>query len=563
MRFENLTLVVPLFIGAALTAHSQSPVAAPLPAIKQNGAVRHLFVDNKPFVMLSGELHNSTASSIEYLKPVLDNLVASHLNTVISTVSWELLEPEEGRFDFSLVDAQIQEARKRNLRLVLIWFGVFKTAHASYVPHWVKADRKRFPPMVLKPKPDRRTIFPLGALSVGEGGVGALTPFSEETLKADTKAFRAFMRHLRQVDPQHTVIMVQVENEPGSFGDSRDRSALAEAAWSKPVPAELMTYIAEHKWTLLPEMQEILDRQGNRTSGTWAEVFGTDERADEIFMGYYSARFVGELAKAGKAELNLPMFVNAFLVIPGLLPGQYPSGGPVHRLIDIYHAGAPAIDVLSPNAYAPNFKETCAQYARGGNPLLIPETNPLAGNLFWAVGHHATLAWAPFGSIETIKPGGQLANAYKALGAILPQLTKWQADGKVKAILVTDGEEQQPLQLGGYRITLEKERRPGPSAPAASPEPAPGQAPTVDHRPFAIVVNTAPDEFLFIGANGVPKFEIGSRGPLHVAVSSKDEVRYENGKWITGRRLNGDEAGHGLPGNGDIGMLKIRLVRFD
>ena len=552
---------------ALIAQTAKAPVAAaPLPVIKQNGAVKQLFVDNKPFVMLSGELHNSTASSIEYLKPVLDNLTALHLNTVISTVSWELTEPEEGRFDFSLVDAQIQEARKRNLRLALIWFGVFKTAHASYVPHWVKANRRRFPPMVLKPRPERRTLFPLGALSVGEGGVGALTPFGEETLKADIRAFRALMRHIRQVDPQHTVIMVQVENEPGSFGDSRDRSPLAEAAWSQPVPADLLQFLTQHQWTLLPETQEMWNRNGNKTSGTWPEVFGSDERAEELFMGYYCARFVGELAKAGKAELNLPMFVNAFLVIPGLAPGQYPSGGPVHRLIDIYHAAAPAVDVLSPNAYAPDFKGTCAQYARGGNPLLIPETGPLAGNLFWAVGHHATLAWSPFGSIETLDPDGQLGNAYKVLSDIMPQLTKWQADGKVDAILVADGEEPQPLTLGGYRITLEKERRPGPPSPVTGATPAaaagPGSTPTVDLRPFAIVVNTAPDEFLFIGANGVPRFEIGSRGPLHVAVSSKDEGRYENGRWIAGRRLNGDEAGQGLPKE-RVGMLRIKLVRFD
>src|SRR5262249_6141279 len=157
--------------------------------IRQNGAVKQLFVDGKPFIMLSGELHNSTASSMEYLKPVLHNLEALHLNTVISTVSWELTEPQEGSFDFSLVDAQINEARVRNLRLVLIWFGTYKTAHSSYVPRWVKADRKRFPPMVLSAHPKHQPFIPLGGLAVGDGGVGALTPLGEETLKADGRAF--------------------------------------------------------------------------------------------------------------------------------------------------------------------------------------------------------------------------------------------------------------------------------------------------------------------------------------------------------------------------------------
>jgi hypothetical protein len=570
-------LVGILLLGGALACAQNS---APLPVIKQNGAVKQLFVDNKPFIMLSGELHNSTASSAEYMKPVFDNLAALHLNTVIGTVSWELIEPEEGHFDFSSVDAQITEARRTNMRLVLIWFGTYKTAHSSYVPAWVKADRKRFPPMVFNPRPDRRTLFPLGALSVGEGGIGALSPFGQETLKADAAAFRALMRHLREFDPQHTVIMVQVENEPGAFGDSRDRSPLAEAAWAGLVPSDLLGYMVQHKTALMPELLEIWGRNGYKSSGTWAEVFGTDERADEIFMGYYAGRFVGEVAKAGKAELNLPMFVNAFLVIPGLLPGQYPSGGPVHRLIDVYHVAAPAIDVLSPNAYSPDFKGICALYARGGNPLLIPETGAVAGNLFWAVGHHAALAWSPFGSVESLKPEGQIGAAYRALASVMQQLTQWQAEGKVDAILVVDGEDAKPISLGGYKISLVKERgfmpalEPQPAGQSGAPAPAAGAQPSTatpaplfgppanDKRPFAIVINTAPDEFLFIGANGVPKFTVNSSGPANVAVAAKDDGRYENGKWVPGRRLNGDEVGQGLPDAG-IGMLMIKLVRFD
>jgi hypothetical protein len=531
-----------------------------MPEIRQNGAVKQLFVDGKPFIMLSGELHNSTASSVESLRPVFEHLAALHLNTVIGTVSWELMEPEEGKFDFTLVDAQINEARRHNLRLVLIWFGTYKTALSSYVPHWVKADRKRFPPMVLSAQPKHPPLFPLAGLFVGDGGIGALTPFGEETLKADAKAFRAFMRHIKQVDPQHTVIMVQAENEPGCIGDSRDRSPQAEKAWAGPVPAELMSFLTKHKATLVPELLEVWGRNGYRTSGTWAAVFGDDAWADDVFMGYYAAKFTGEVAKAGKAELNLPMFVNAFLAIPGRFPGQFPSGGPTHRLLDVYHAAAPALDVLTPNAYGPDFKGVCALYARAGNPLLIPETSATAGNLFWAVGHHAALAWSPFGWIERLAKDGQIAQAYQVLGAMMPQLAEWQAAGQMRAILVVDGEEAKPLSFGGYKISLMKSGR-GPDGPTAPP-PSPFGPPTDDKRPFAIVVNTAPDEFLFIGANGAPKFETDSPGPAKVAISSKEEGRYEEGQWVRARRLNGDEAGLGLPDT-RIGLMKIRLVRFE
>jgi len=79
-------------------------------------------------------------------------------------------------------------------------------------------------------------------------------------------------------------------------------------------------------------------------------------------------------------------------------------------------------------------------------------------------------------------------------------------------------------------------------------------------RPFAIVVNTAPDEFLF-GANGDPVFTIDS-GPGKILVSSKDEGRYENGKWIAGSRINGDELFQSGEPRTNVGMLKVKVVRI-
>jgi beta-galactosidase GanA len=188
------------------------------------------------------------------------------LNTVIGTASWELVEPEEGVFDFSLVDAQIHEARQRNMRLVLIWFASWKNASSSYAPYWVKSDRKRFPRMLLKGKSDSGIGAKLATV-MEENGTVPVSPLGAETLKADSNAFRALIRHIKQVDPQHTVIMMQVENESGSLGSTRDHSALADAAWAKPVPADLLNYFIKNKAALLPEMQEVWGRkwlQGER-----------------------------------------------------------------------------------------------------------------------------------------------------------------------------------------------------------------------------------------------------------------------------------------------------------
>lgn len=565
MSARSLTFLIPLLLLASSNSGAQT---APLPQIRQNGAVKQLFVDNQPFLMLAGELHNSSASSIEYMQPIWDKLAGMHLNTVIGTASWELVEPSESRYDFSLVDAQIVNARQRNMRLVLIWFATWKNAGSSYVPHWVKADRKRFPPMVLKLRPGAGMSSALASYMEQQGS-GPLSPLGEETLKADARAFRALMRHIAEVDPQHTVIMMQLENEAGSLGDSRDRSPLAEAAWNAPVPARLMTYFTTHRDSLLPEMQEVWGRNGRRQSGTWSEVFGNDHWAGEVFMAYQIGRFVDEVAKAGKAELNIPMYVNAWLgPQPDQdLPGQYPSGGPVARVIDVYRAAAPSVDLMAPDIYVRDFKGTCALYARSGNPLFIPEARDQVGDLFWALGRHAAWGWSPFG-VEDLNPHGQVSQAYQLLSEMLPQLAGWQAAGKVSALLSDDGE---PASLGGYKITLAK----APSLRAA-PTPAgntgselPGSVTNNarsmpdDMRPFALIVNTAPGEFFFIGANGDPAFAVDSPGLARVAISSKDEGRFEKGKWVPGRRLNGDELFRpGLPSS-RIGMLKVQLVRFE
>ncbi len=560
-----MKFVISLLLFAAVTCEAQT---VPLPQIRQNGTVKQFFVDDKPYIMLAGELHNSSASSVEYMRPIWDKLAALHLNTVIGTTSWELVEPKEGKFDFSLVDDQINQARQRNMRLVLIWFATWKNAGSSYPPDWVRADPKRFPPMVIKVRPDGGMSTFL-AKHTEEQGTGPLSPFGKDTVKADASAFAALMSHIKETDPQHTVIMMQVENEIGSLGDSRDRSPMADAAWAGPAPADLMKYLTDHKDTLLPELQEVWGKNGYKTKGSWEEVFGKSEWADEVFMAYYMGRYVNEVVKEGKAKLNIPMYVNAWLgpQPKADLPGQWPSGGPVARMMDIYRAAAPSIDLFAPDIYVPDFKGTCALYARTGNPLFIPEARDEVGNLFFALGRYSALGWSPFG-IEDLNPDGQVAQAYKLLSPMLPQLAEWQAAGKVNGILVIDGEKSEPVSLGGYKITLSPGIEFGPPAPKPDSDGKLGagvslesRAMPSDKRPFALVVNTAPDEFLFIGSNADPAFTIDS-GPGKVIVAAKDEGRYENGKWMPGRRINGDELfGSSLPKT-KVGMVKVRLVRI-
>src|SRR5471030_227633 len=202
-----------------------------LPHLEKRGNATQLIVNGQPFLVLAGELHNSSSSNMAYMKPIWKNLSTAHLNTVLAVVSWELTEPEEGRFDFSLVDSLIFDARKNNLHLALLWFGSWKNGLSHYAPSWVKKDYKRFPRMHIK----------------GNLPVEALSPLSDETMHADAKAFAAFMKHVKETDEvQQTVIMIQVQNEVGLLGGSRDHSALAEKAYNEPVPAALINYLVKH-----------------------------------------------------------------------------------------------------------------------------------------------------------------------------------------------------------------------------------------------------------------------------------------------------------------------------
>ena len=272
---------------AALSACSRSTTgtSTAIPHLRKQGTATQLMVDGKPFLMLAGELRNSSSSSSEFLKPIWPRLVAMHLNTVLSAVQWETLEPQEGQFDFAFVDRQIQDAQTYNLRLVFLWFGSWKNGVSSYIPAWVKTNQERFPRVQDK---DGK-------------GIETLSTLSAANRDADARAFAALMRHIKEVDTYHRVVMMQVENEVGVLGDSRDRCEAANKAFAAPVPKELLDYIGNNKDKLHPQLRTAWEAAGSKTSGTWEEVFGTAPYTDEIFMAWNYASYVGGVAAAGAA----------------------------------------------------------------------------------------------------------------------------------------------------------------------------------------------------------------------------------------------------------------------
>jgi hypothetical protein len=543
---KNIHSIVAALVGLALSATSASSQTAPAtPHLQKQGTATQLVVDGKPFLALAAELNNSSASSLEYMKPLWPKLVAAHLNTVLATVSWELIEPEEGKFDFRLVDGLLQEARTNDLHLVLLWFGSWKNGKSSYQPLWVKTDQAR---------------FPLACSSDGKS-MPIMTTFSDANRDADARAFAMLMRHLREVDSEkHTVLMIQVENEVGTVGDSRDCSPAANEAFAKPVPKDLMDYLVQHKDTLAPELLGGWAAKGFKTSGTWEEVFGpgkpasvqlygpdlTDKKkniywrqlnwaSDEFFMAWRYSMYVNQVAAAGKAEYDIPMYCNAWLQQQGCpRPGEYPSGGPVPQVHDLWRFGAPAIDILSPDLYIPQFDETCARYTRNSNPLFIPESR--AGewgmaNAIYAFGKYNAIGYSPFGIDRFAGSDRELARTYDFLSTVSPLILANQGKGTMTAVVVDATNATQTFRLGNYKIEAKYWVPPAwLNLTNALPE-----------RVAGLFISTGPDDYIVMGRNLAVNFTSATNEAESVGIGTDEEGVYEQGRWVPGRRLNGDE----------------------
>lgn len=527
-----------------------TPALADPPRLVKKGDATQLVVNGKPMLMIAGELSNSAASSADYMAPHWARLRAMHLNTVLAPVSWELIEPVEGRYDWSSVDTMLKAARANDLKLVILWFGAWKNSMSTYVPSWVKRDQARFP----------RAELPNGQ------GVEILSTFGADTLRADQRALAALMAHLKAVDDRdNTVVMLQVENEIGMLPVARDYSAAANAAFRQPVPPELVNYLVAHRDALVPEMKAMWTERGARTAGSWEELFGPGDAAAEVFAAWHYARFADGLAAAGKAAYPMPMYVNVALNRPGRNPGEYPSGGSLPHLIDVWKAGAPSLDFLAPDIYFPNFTQIVDRYKRPDNPLFIPEAhnadNPIVpANAFYAIGEHDALGFGPF-SIDSIDEApGALKDAYAVLDQLRPMILDAQGTGRMAGFKPrqrydeTVDYEPQVRDIGGYRFTIAYADI---QRPTMTPDTA-GYG--------GLIIQTGEDEYLVAGQGITVTFKPIGDGPGLAGIDRAHEGVFDAaGNWKPGRLLNGDQTHQGrhirLPA-GTWGIQRVRLYRY-
>jgi beta-galactosidase GanA len=531
--------------------------------ITQNG--KHAFmVDDKPYLILGAQSNNSAnyPAALEKVWPVIEKMSA---NTLSIPVAWEQIEPLEGQFDFSFLDVLIAQARERNVRLNLLWFATWKNNAPHYAPGWVKLDNKRFPRVVKKDGERLNSMSPLG----------------KNTLEADKKAFIKLMEYLKNYDKQHTVIMVQIENEVGTYGAKRDFSDLAEAQFKQNVPLELVKGM-------------------KLKNGSWSEVFAQD--ADEYFHAWYIAKFCEELAIAGKAVKNLPMNVNVALRNP-FFPGDgYSMGGPTDNVIDLWKIAAPNIDMISPDIYFRDHKtvdKVMSLYSRKDNPLFISEIGndqPYARYFFTSLGYQG-IGFAPFGmdytdyanyplgaktvNEQTIAPFAELYHLVKPFAAEWAKLslenqvwgvaephdslTEKQSVWNAKT---TDSEDEmqqgnikldpdlftQNLDLGLWNAEVTYGRLMFWIDPPIGNSPASGGA---------LIAKLSDNEYLVTALRARVSFSPSDElaGQAHM-IERVEEGHFENGAWVFERVWNGDQTDWGLNFTSEPHLLKVKMATY-
>lgn len=540
---SGVTATLVALLTATNTPAAAQQAEAPLPRLVTNGNHHALLVDGSPFLMLGAQANNSSnyPSALPKVWPVLDQL---HANTLEIPVAWQQVEPEEGKFDFSWVQTLLEQARSHDKRLVLLWFGTWKNTNPNYTPAWVLTDNRRFPRMK---KPDGSDSY-------------ALSPMYRSTLEADKRAFVQLMSYLKAHDPQNTVLMVQVENETGSYGNPRDYGMTAQKLFDGPVPAALVK--ALHK-----------------QPGNWARVFG--DQADRYFNTWYLARYVNEIAAAGKEVKPLPMYANAALAgafgTPD--PKAVASGGPQWDVLDIWKAAAPAIDIEAPDIYDAKSADVAAyldHYDRPDNPLFVPETGnaPKFARYFWSALGHGAIGYAPFGMDATgyfNYPLGagplddEIIDAFASKYALIAPIDRdWARiayEHDTWGCSRPDDGAAQKKTFGAWTITAKYGQwQFGPDEDDMRRQDAPPWA----AKPIGgcLVAALGPDTFLITGDHVRLHIDASNDGPPHPLMVRVEEGHFDKGTWVMDRVWNGDETDYGLNFVDTPYLLKVTMGSY-
>lgn len=520
------------------------PAGAQKPEIRELNGVQRLYRNGEPVLLLSGELHNSTASSAHYLAPAMQAAKAMHLNSLIVTAEWDLVEPEEGKYDFSSIDTIISLAEQNNLPVVIAWFGTWKNGVSSYIPGWMKRNTKKY----------FRVLDDKGEAT------DYISTFCSAARDADAKAYAALMRYIRQRDTRHMVLFMQVENETGLWQQSIDQCKAAQKAYAGAVPAELTAFLKANEATLDTPMKDKWIENGRKAKGSWKEVFGDNLYTEAFFMQWAYASYIEKVAAAGKAEYDIPMYLNTVAMPtggftfnaaagvpqaqpkPGQAGGQggqqappaggspfgsrsplFPSGAPIYSAIDMYGLFCPSIDFCSPDIYVPAFKNVSDAYTRKDNPLFVPETGRSAAPAYYTLAHNNGIGFSAF-AIEDAYLNKEYVGTYKTLEELLPLISACQGTGLMDGFLKEGQETETSFELDGFQVNVQY---------------VPGE-----RNAFGLVIKTGPEDFVVSGVGAIVTITRADDKKL-TRYEWIEEGRFDGGEWIPEVRLNGDQTSHG------------------
>lgn len=504
-----------------------------LPRIIRNNNSFSFLVNEKPFLMLGGELHNSACTSPVYMQNVWKKVEELHCNTILAPVYWELIEPVEKHFDFRMVEHLITGARDHNMKLVLLWFGAWKNGCSSYVPKWIKTDLNRFP----------RTENEVGIKTK------TLSMFQSELLQVETNSFENLMKFIKEFDENNqTILAVQVENEIGVLGAVRDFSFGATQTYREIVPKELIEHLIHNKKS---QFHELICNHDENSVQSWESVF--KEYSEEAFMSWNYSNYLNHLAKAGKKYYPLPMFTNAWQKeFPNDKPGLFPCGGPLPEMLDIWKFGAPDLDILSPDIYTFDFERDADAYTRKDNPLFIPETRRdkwAVSNLYSAIGKYNALCYSPFG-VESIGENKSfitqkihtdsndknvssemmkeyLSLSYGMISNMMPIISDYYGTSNMIGFSQHVGQMTDHIRFGNYRISVEYYHQ------------------IDDDNEFipgaGIAIQKSENEFLFMGYGYRANIETVHEGKQLDFLYLEKGTYDGNAVWIPYMILNGDE----------------------
>lgn len=496
--------------------------------IEDIDGIESLIVDGKPFLALAGEVRNSSASSSSYLKDnVWKNIAGLNLNTILAPVYWELIEQQEGHFDFSSVASLIDDARQHNMKLILLWFGLWKNGLSTYIPKWMKLDREKYPFVRTK------TSDLLYSIS----------PFSESAINKDIKAYKELMEFINKYDEKEkTVIMMQIENEVGILHADFDYSHYSIEKISAKVPLDVANYCSK--------------------TGDWVECFGM--HAKEYFLAYHYAKAIDSLAKAGKTVYDIPVFVNSWLEKPGTIVGEYPLGGPTARMYPFWKFITESIDYFAPDIYVPNFSEICDEYSSAQNVLIIPETRQdirTISNLVYAVGNYNLICFSPFAIEDFQKPRENiensvlnqlsidqsafnpdgtaplLAKAYKLINDMWPVIHQARIDKKIYAFRKKDESDRGTIiKLNNCNVRIKYHQK------------------SNRLNPTGFIMLGGQNELYIVGLE--IGLELYTDNGKNIGILTMEEGSFIDNEWKRNRILNGDER-YSLSFDGTPKVIKL------